>query len=112
LNFFFEHPMATYAAALAYRGLFPFVPILVVLAGALGSPDSFDRLIEQASSESSKHVPQQLEPVVEQGREQIQPLQRKIDQAEKQAWAMLLPPPQKKCWLIYCCPTAAKTPIA
>jgi uncharacterized BrkB/YihY/UPF0761 family membrane protein len=40
---FFEHPMATYAAALAYRGLFglfPFVLILVVLVGALGFPTS------------------------------------------------------------------------
>ena len=36
-NFVFEHPMATYAAALAYRGLFglfPFLFILVVLLGA------------------------------------------------------------------------------
>jgi len=36
---FFEHHMTTYAAALAYRGLFslfPFILILVVLAGALG----------------------------------------------------------------------------
>jgi uncharacterized BrkB/YihY/UPF0761 family membrane protein len=36
-----EHRMATYAAALAYRGLFallPFMLILVVLVGALGSP--------------------------------------------------------------------------
>ena len=34
-KFFFEHPMATYAAALAYRGLFgllPFLLLLVVLA--------------------------------------------------------------------------------
>ncbi len=28
-SFFFEHPMATYAAALAYRGLFPFVLMIV-----------------------------------------------------------------------------------
>ena len=36
---FFEHPMSTYAAALAYRGLFglfAFVLMLVVLVGALG----------------------------------------------------------------------------
>jgi uncharacterized BrkB/YihY/UPF0761 family membrane protein len=36
---FFEHRMTTYAAALAYRGLFglfPFVLILVVLASAMG----------------------------------------------------------------------------
>jgi len=85
--------MATYAAALAYRGLFgifPFVLILVVLAGALGSYDSFDRLLEQASSESSEHVPKQLEPVVEQGKEQIQPLHTMIDQAEKRAGGELL----------------------
>ena len=49
-NFFFEHPMATYAAALAYRGLFglfPFLLILVVLASALGFSDFFDRAVEQ-----------------------------------------------------------------
>ena len=66
--------MATYAAALAYRGLFglfPFVLILVVLAGALVSYDSFDRIIEQ-------------------GKEQIQPLQRMINQAEKRAGSDLL----------------------
>src|ERR671911_3179390 len=76
-NFFFEHPMATYAAALAYRGLFglfPFVLILVVLVGALGFPDFFDRAMDQASSQSSRYVPKQLEPVVEPAREQIRPL--------------------------------------
>ena len=42
-NLFFEHPMSTYAAALAYRGLFglfPFLFILVVLASASASPTS------------------------------------------------------------------------
>ena len=42
-NFFFEHPMATYAAALAYRGLFglfPFLFILVVLVAASGLASS------------------------------------------------------------------------
>jgi membrane protein len=76
-NFFFEHPMATYAAALAYRGLFglfPFVLILVVLVGALGFPDFFDRAMDQARTQSSQYVPQQLEPVVEQAREQVRPL--------------------------------------
>ena len=64
-NFFFEHPMATYAAALAYRGLFglfPFLFILVVLVGALGFPDFFDRAMDQARAQSSRYVPQQLEP--------------------------------------------------
>ena len=85
--------MTTYAAALAYRGLFglfPFVLIVVVLVGVLGFPDSFERLIEQARSGSSRQVPQQLEPMVEQGREHIQPLGRMIEQAEEQAGGELL----------------------
>jgi membrane protein len=63
---FFEHPMATYAAALAYRGLFglsPFLFILVVLVGTLSFTGSFDRAVQHAHSEASKHVPQQLQPV-------------------------------------------------
>ncbi|HKH39936.1 MAG TPA: YhjD/YihY/BrkB family envelope integrity protein, partial [Rubrobacter sp.] len=90
---FFEHPMSTYAAALAYRGLFglfPFVLILVVLAGALGLADFLDHAIEHASAESSQNVPQQLEPVIERGKEQLQPLIRMIEQAEEQAGGELL----------------------
>jgi len=86
---FFEHRMSTYAAALAYRGLFglfPFVLILVVLASALGLAD----FIEQAHLQSSRQVPHQLEPVVEQSREQIQPLERMIQQSQKQAGGELL----------------------
>ena len=85
---FFEHPMSTYAAALAYRGLFalfPFVLILVVLASTLGLADFLKGAIGQVSSESSQHVPDQLEPVIERGKEQLQPLQRMIEQAEEQA---------------------------
>src|SRR5215217_7149086 len=92
-NYFFEHPMATYAAALAYRGLFglfPFVLILVVLVGALGFPDFFDRAMDQARAQSSQYVPQQLEPVVEQAREQVRPLLGMIERAEKQAGGKLL----------------------
>src|SRR5829696_6095228 len=92
-NFFFEHPMATYAAALAYRGLFglfPFVFILVVLLGALGFPDFFDQAMDQASAQSSRYVPQQLEPVVEPAREQVQPLLGMIERAEKRAGGELL----------------------
>ena len=91
--FFFEHPMSTYAAALAYRGLFglfPFVLILVVLVGALGFPDFFDRAMDQARAQSSRYVPQQLEPVVEPAREQVQPLLGMIERAEKQAGGNLL----------------------
>ena len=92
-NFFFEHPMATYAAALAYRGLFglfPFVLILVVLVGVLGFPDFFDRAMDQARTQSSEYVPQQLEPVVEQAREQVRPLLGMIERAEKKAGGKLL----------------------
>src|SRR5215207_959704 len=90
---FFDHPMSTYAAALAYRGLFglfPFVLLLVVLAGALGLAEYLQRAVDHASAESSQHVPHQLEPVIERGREQLQPLQRMIGQAEKQAGDSLL----------------------
>jgi membrane protein len=92
-NFYFEHPMATYAAALAYRGLFglfPFLFILVVLLGTLGFPDFFDRAMDQARAQSSHYVPQQLEPVVEPAREQVQPLLAMIERAEKQAGGNLL----------------------
>src|SRR5215208_7926287 len=85
--------MATYAAALAYRGLFglfPFLLLLVVLVGALGFPDFFDWAMDHARSESTQHVPQQLEPVVERGRDQIQPLVRMIEQAQKRANGELL----------------------
>jgi membrane protein len=90
---FFEQPMSTYAAALAYRGLFglfPFVLILVVLASALGLADFLKGAIDQASAESSQHVPKQLEPMIERGKEQIQPLQRMVEQAQKQAGDDLL----------------------
>src|SRR5215207_1269252 len=90
---FFEQPMATYAAALAYLGLFglfPFVLVLVVLAGALGLADLLKGAIDHASAVSSQHVPQHLEPVIELGKEQIQPLESMIEQAQKQAGGELL----------------------
>jgi len=92
-KFFFEHPMATYAAALAYRGLFglfPFLFILVVLVGALGIPDFFDRATEHARTQPYGQVPRQLEPVVEPAREQVQPLIGMIERAEEQAGSKLL----------------------
>src|SRR5215212_9596858 len=88
LNFFVEHPMSTYGVALAYRGLFglfPFLLILVVLAGALGLADYLERAIDQASSESSQHVPEQLQPMIERGKEQLQSLEPMIEQAHKRA---------------------------
>src|SRR5215208_410832 len=91
LSFFFEHPMATYSAALAYRGLFglfPFLLILVMLVGAIGFPDLFDRAADHARE--YRRVPGQLEPVVEPAREQIQPLLGMLDRAEKRAGSKLL----------------------
>jgi membrane protein len=92
-KFFFEHPMSTYGVALAYRGLFglfPFLLILIVLAGALGLADYLEQAMDQASAESSQHIPEQLEPVIERAKEQIQPLQRMVAQAQKQAGDDLL----------------------
>ena len=85
---FFDHRMATYAAALAYRGLFalfPFMLIFVVLLGVFGPPDAFGRLVDEIKEQSSEQVPQQLEPVVEQGREQIQPLEGMARRAQREA---------------------------
>jgi len=90
---FFEHRMSTYAAALAYRGLFglfPFVLIFVVLAGALSLSGFVDPMDKKTVSQSSQDIPQQLEPMVERGREQIQPLEKMIEQAEERAGGELL----------------------
>src|ERR671917_2547536 len=90
---YFEHPMATYAAALAYRGLFslfPFLLLLVVLVGALGLADFLEKAVDHASSESYQYVPNQLEPAIDRGREQLQPLARMMEQANKRADAGLL----------------------
>src|ERR671917_688774 len=90
---FFEHPMATYAAALAYRGLFglfPFLLLLVVLVGALGLADFLEGAIDHASSESNQYVPNQLEPAGERGRGQPQPPAKVMEQAQKQAGGELL----------------------
>ncbi len=91
LSFFFEHPMATYSAALAYRGLFglfPFLLILVLLVGAIGLPDLFGRTAEDA--QQYRQVPGQLEPVVEPAREQLQPLLGMLERAEERAGKELL----------------------
>jgi membrane protein len=93
LNFFFEHPMSTYAAALAYRGLFglfPFLLILVVLVGVLGFTGYLDTAIDHARTQPYQHVPKQLEPVVEPARKQVQPLIGMLERAEKRAGGDLL----------------------
>ena len=88
-----EHRMGTYAAALAYRGLFalfPFMLLLVVLAGIFVPPDTMERVVAEIKAQSSEQVPQQLEPVVEQGREQIEPLEDMARRAQKRAEGGLL----------------------
>jgi len=90
---YLEHRMGTYAAALAYRGLFalfPFMLLLVVLAGVFVPPDTMERVVAEIKAASSEQVPQQLEPVVEQGREQIEPLEDIARRAQKRAEGGLL----------------------
>jgi membrane protein len=90
---FFEHRMGTYAAALAYRGLFalfPFMTPLVVLVGAFGPPDAVNRVVAEVKAQSAEQVPQQLEPVVKQGRDQIEPLGDMAKRAQKRAEGGLL----------------------
>jgi membrane protein len=90
---YFEHRMGTFAAALAYRGLFalfPFLLLLVVLLGLFGPPDAADRLVAEARAQQSEQVPQQLKPVVEQNMRYVLPLEEMLDQAEKQARGGLL----------------------
>jgi membrane protein len=83
--------MATYSAALAYRGLFglfPFLLILVLLVGAIGLPDLFERAAEDA--QEYRRVPGHLEPVVEPAREQLRPLLGMLARAEERAGNNLL----------------------
>jgi membrane protein len=90
---YLEHRMGTYAAALAYRGLFalfPFMLLLVVLAGIFVPPDTMERVVAEMKAQASEQVPQQLEPVIEQGREQIEPLEDMARQAQKRAEGGLL----------------------
>jgi membrane protein len=85
--------MSTYAVALAYRGLFalfPFMLLLVVLAGIFVPPDTMERVVAEIKAQSSEQVPQQLEPMVEQGKEQIKPLKDMARRAQKQAEGGLL----------------------
>lgn len=89
---FFEHRMTTYAAALAYRGLFgtfPFVLLVVALMAVLRFDGFFQWLIEQAGG-GRQQFPQQLEPTVERGRDQAGFLVGLIVQAREQAGGGLL----------------------
>ena len=63
-----EHRMTTYAAALAYRGHFPFVLLVVALLGLLRFDGVLGRLVEQLTLEFPQPLPQPLEPTLEEGR--------------------------------------------
>jgi membrane protein len=85
--------MGTFAVALAYRGLFavfPFLLLSVVLLGFFGPPDAAERLVAEAKAQQSEQVPEQLQPLVEQTIKYIRPLEKMLDQAEKQARGGLL----------------------
>jgi membrane protein len=69
LRNFLQHKMPTYAAALAYQGLFalfPFIIFLGVLLVLLQMDSLFESLTEQARSLPPQQVPDFLEPLVEQ----------------------------------------------
>ena len=90
---YLEHRMGTFAVALAYRGLFalfPFLLLLVVLLGLFGPPNAADRLVAEAKAQQKERVPQQLEPMIEQGMNYVRPLEEMLEQAEKQARGGLL----------------------
>lgn len=80
--------MSTYAAALAYRGLFgllPFVFLVVVLLGLLRFDALFQMLLEEAQSSRPQETPDLLTPAIERGRQQAEPIERLVEQARDQA---------------------------
>ncbi len=70
---FFGHRMTTYAAALAYRGLFglfPFALLLIALLGALDLDGFLDRLLQQIGSDLPGGDSGVLVSVIEEARKQ------------------------------------------
>lgn len=85
--------MTTYAAALAYRGLFglfPFALLVFTLLGVLGFEAFFERLIDLAGSGSASQTPGPLDPAVKENQERVEPLENLIRQARDQAGGGLL----------------------
>lgn len=85
--------MTTYAAALAYRGLFglfPLIILMIALLAVLRFVAVFEMLLEQAESEPPRQVPGPLEPVIEQEREQLEPLRKLVERAWEEAGSGLL----------------------
>jgi membrane protein len=90
---FFEHRMATYAEQLSYRsifGLFPFIILVFALLAVLRIDVVFDRLIEAAMGVPPQQIPESIEPMAEEGRNQGAFLLPLIQQAREQAGGGLL----------------------
>jgi membrane protein len=90
---FFEHRMPIYAEQLSYRGIFGFFPFIILvfaLLSILQIDVVFDRLIEAAMGLPPQQIPEPLEPVAEEGRNQASFLRPLIEQAQEQAGGGLL----------------------
>ena len=90
---FFEHRMAIYAEQLSYRslfGFFPFIILVFALLAVLRVDAVFDRLIEAAMDVPPQQIPEPLEPVAEESRDQAAFLLPLIEQAREQAGGGLL----------------------
>jgi membrane protein len=90
---FFEHRMPIYAEQLSYRGifgLFPFIILVFALLAILRIDVVFDRLIEAATGVPPQQIPEPIEPVAEEGRNQAAFLLPLIQQAREQAGGGLL----------------------
>ena len=90
---FFAHRMPIYAEQLSYRGifgLFPFIILVFALLAVLRVDAVFDRLIEAAMGVPPQQIPEPIEPVAEEGRNQAAFLAPLIRQAREQAGGGLL----------------------
>jgi membrane protein len=85
--------MPTYAEQLSYRGIFgffPFVILVFALLAVLRIDVVFDWLIEAAMGAPQQQIPEPIEPVAEEGRNQAAFLRPLIRQAREQAGGGLL----------------------
>jgi membrane protein len=85
---FTGHRMTTYAAALAYRGLFalfPFVLLVVLFLGFFDFADLFDQLAQQARSEQNKPLHGALRPAFKGEDPAVQWLAGLVQEARKAA---------------------------
>jgi membrane protein len=90
---FFDHRMPIYAEQLSYRGIFgvfPFIILVFALLAILRIDVVFDRLIEAAMGVPPQQIPEPIEPVAEEGRNQAAFLLPLIQQAREQAGGGLL----------------------